>query len=99
MAESVVIFDSNGRVLIANKTWIELNRQIGFKTGIRKFFEEHLKILISAKVFPENEGLEVEWISERIEIRRIPSGPIVLGVMTYAGFELMNGTFLMAAQS
>jgi len=35
MAESVVIFDSNGRVLIANKTWIELNRQIGFKTGIR----------------------------------------------------------------
>ena len=48
------------------------------KTGIRKSFEEHLKILISAKVFPENEGLE-EWISERMEIHRIPSGHIVLG--------------------
>ncbi len=78
LEEHVVLFDAEDRVVLANKAWRDLNKDIAefAKPGVS--FEEHLRALLKKGLVPEAIGREEEWFSERLERHRNPTGPFVV---------------------
>lgn len=75
LAEHVVLFDAEDRIVLANKVWRDLNKAVAeFSTpGTR--FVNHLRALVENGLVPEASGREEEWLRERMERHLNPSGP------------------------
>ena len=75
LAEHVVLFDAEDRIVIANQAWRELNKDIVeyIQPGCR--FEDHLRAAMAKGLLPESAGREEQWLRERMERHRNPSGP------------------------
>lgn len=75
LSEHVVLFDAEDRIILANKAWRELNKDIAefTKPGIR--FEDHLRAAMGKGLILEALGREEEWLRQRLERHRRPSGP------------------------
>ena len=76
--ESVVLFDEDDRVVVANEMWKELNKKIADYTIPGTRFEDHLRAGIKRGLFPESAGREKEWLSERMGRHHNPTGPFVV---------------------
>ncbi len=74
LAEHVVLFDSDDRIVLANAAWRELNKDIIETTVPGTRFEDHLRAGIKAGLFPEAVGREEEWLGWRMEHHRNPKG-------------------------
>ncbi len=75
LAEHVVLFDSDDRIVLANAAWRELNKDIIETTVPGTRFEDHLRGGIKAGLLPEAVGREEEWLRWRMEHHRNPTGP------------------------
>ncbi len=75
LSEHVVLFDAQDRVVLANKAWRELNREVIEFTKPGTRFEDHLRAVIEKGLVPEATGREEEWLRKRMERHRNPSGP------------------------
>lgn len=75
LVEHFVLFDSEDRIVLANKAWRELNKDISeyTKPGIK--FGDHLRAAIKQGLVPEALGREEEWFRERMERHYNPRGP------------------------
>jgi PAS domain S-box-containing protein len=62
-------------IVIANKAWRELNKDISEFTKPGTRFEDHLRAIIANGLAPEAKGREEEWLRERMERHLNPSGP------------------------
>jgi len=74
LAEHVVLFDSDDRIVLANAAWRELNKDIIETTVPGTRFEDHLRAGIKAGLLPEAAGREEEWLRWRMEHHRNPRG-------------------------
>ncbi|MEE8279262.1 MAG: PAS domain S-box protein, partial [Alphaproteobacteria bacterium] len=74
LAEHVVLFDSDDRIVLANAGWRELNKDIIETTMPGTRFEDHLRAAIKAGLLPEAVGREEEWLGWRMEHHRNPKG-------------------------
>ena len=74
LSDHVVLFDAEDRIVIANKAWRELNKDVKETTrpGVR--FEDHLRAAIAKDLIPESKGREEEWLRDRMERHRNPRG-------------------------
>ncbi len=75
LSEHVVLFDANDRVVLANRAWRELNREVIESTKPGTRFVDHLRALLEKGLIPEASGHEEEWLRERMERHLNPSGP------------------------
>jgi PAS domain S-box-containing protein len=75
LSEHVVLFDAEDRVVLANKAWRELNREVIETTKPGTRFEDHLRALLEKGLVPEAMGREEAWLRERMERHLNPSGP------------------------
>lgn len=75
LGESFVLLDADDRIVVANKSWRELNQEvIDFSLpGVK--FEDHLRAAVSKGLMPEAVGREEQWLRERMERHRHPQGP------------------------
>ncbi len=78
LSEHVVLFDADDRVVLANKVWRELNKEVAEFTKPGTRFEDHLRALTEKGLVPEASGREEEWLRERMESHLNPSGPFEL---------------------
>jgi PAS domain S-box-containing protein len=75
LAEHVVLFDAEDRIVMANQAWRELNKDIVEYTQPGCRFADHLRAAIAKGLIPESAGREEQWLSERMERHRNPTGP------------------------
>ena len=75
LSEHVVLFDAQDRVVLANRAWRELNKEIIESTKPGTRFEDHLRAAIDKGLIPEAVGREEAWLRERMERHLNPSGP------------------------
>ena len=75
LSEHVVLFDAQDRVVLANRAWRELNKEIIESTKPGTRFEDHLRAAIDKGLIPEVVGREEAWLRERMERHLNPSGP------------------------
>jgi len=75
LSEHVVLFDAEDRIVLANKVWRELNKDVIEFTQPGTLFEDHLRALIEKGLAPEASGREEEWLRDRMERHLNPSGP------------------------
>jgi len=75
LSEHVVLFDAEDRVVLANRAWRELNKEVAEYTRPGTRFEDHLRALLKKGLVPEAVGREEEWLRERMESHVNPSGP------------------------
>ncbi len=74
LTENVILFDAEDRVVIANRAWRELNKDIIEYTRPGTLFEDHLRAAIQRGLAPEAIGCEEEWLRARMERHRNPRG-------------------------
>lgn len=87
LAEHFVLFDEEDRIVLANKAWKELNKEIIDFTVPGTRFEDHLREAIKRGLVPEAQGREEEWLRERMERHYNPQGPFQM--------ERQDGTWLL----
>jgi PAS domain S-box-containing protein len=76
--EMIVLFDSDDRIVFANKAWRDLNAEVAWATEPGVTFEQHIRAISDGGHVPEAIGREEEWIEERLENHRNPPGPFEL---------------------
>lgn len=74
-SELIALFDPEDRILYTNKAWRDLNAVVERATKPGTTFEEHIRALVDDGFVPEAIGREEEWVSERLQSHRNPSGP------------------------
>jgi PAS domain S-box-containing protein len=77
-SEMIVLFDSDDRIVFANKAWRELNTAVEWSTRPGVTFEQHIRALSDGGFVPEAIGREEEWIAERLQTHCHPPGPFEL---------------------
>lgn len=75
LSELFVLFDAEDRIVLANKAWRDLNREIIETTEPGVKFEDHLRAALAKGLVAEAVGREEEWLQERLERHRNPRGP------------------------
>jgi PAS domain S-box-containing protein len=78
LSEHVVLFDAEDRIVIANEAWRELNAEVVETTQPGCRFEDHLRHALAKGLIPEAAGREEQWLRERMERHRNPTGPFEL---------------------
>jgi two-component system cell cycle sensor histidine kinase PleC len=73
-SESYLMTDPAGRIILANRKFRELNRQVSQYNVPGTPFEDHLRAAVSKGLIPEAIGKEDEWISYRLYLHRHPHG-------------------------
>ena len=103
LSEHVVLFDAEDRVVLANKVWRELNKDIIEFTQPGTLFEDHLRALLDNGLVPEAVGREGEWLLDRLERHNSPTGPFEVArqdgrwVRIYEQRLPDNGTILIVS--
>ncbi len=75
LSEHVVLFDAEDRVVLANRAWRELNKDVAEFTKPGTRFEDHVRAVLAKGLVPEAIGREEEWLRQRMERHLNPSGP------------------------
>jgi diguanylate cyclase (GGDEF)-like protein/PAS domain S-box-containing protein len=70
--EAVVVFSDDDRILMRNRAWVELNKDIESAAEPGVTFEEHLRAGVRAGVMIDGIGREDEWVAQRLEHHRNP---------------------------
>ena len=70
ISEPTTLWDKAGRLTLANQAWFGALEKIGAAAHIGMRYEEHVKSMIEARVFPEAAGYEQAWVEDWIERRR-----------------------------
>jgi two-component system cell cycle sensor histidine kinase PleC len=78
LAELVVLFDAEDRIVLANAAWRDLNKEVEETTRPGVKFEDHLHALLAKQLIPEAIGREEDWLRERMERHRNPTGSFEL---------------------
>ena len=78
LSDHVLLLDAQDRIVLANKAWRELNLEVEEFTRPGTLFEDHLRALLRLGLVPKASGREDEWLRERMERHRNPSGPFEL---------------------
>jgi len=76
LAESVVLFDAEDRFVFSNKTFRSHNIPVLDSLEFGKTYEEYLRAAINQGLMLSAIGREEEWLQERLERHRNPTGPI-----------------------
>lgn len=74
--ESVILSDSQDRIVFANRRAREANRENMQSLQPGRSFEEHLRARLAAGHFPDADGREEEWLALRLAEHRKPTGPV-----------------------
>jgi len=74
-SECFFMTDSGGRLILGNRKFRELNRQINQFNLPGTPFEDHLRAAVSKGMVPDAIGKEDEWVSYRLYLHRHPHGP------------------------
>ncbi len=75
LSELVVLLDAEDRVVLANRAWRELNKEVAEHTKPGTRFEDHLRALLEKGLVPEAVGREEDWLHERLDRHLNSSGP------------------------
>jgi PAS domain S-box-containing protein len=75
LSEFVTLFDAEDRLVVSNRAWRELNSEFADATQPGTGYEDCLRAGLSAGFFPDAEGREDEWLRERLDQHRNPTGP------------------------
>jgi signal transduction histidine kinase len=76
LSEHVVLFDAQDRIVLANKVWRELNKEIAEFSKPGTLFDDHLRALTEKGLVSEAIGREEAWRRERMDQHLNPTGPI-----------------------
>lgn len=75
LADSMVMYDADDRLVLANQTWWNERRVLGITPELGSTYEENIRALVAAGRFPDSRGQEDSWLTARLERRRNPSSP------------------------
>jgi len=75
LSEHVVLFDAEDRIVLANRAWRELNKDVSEFTTPGTRFIDYLHAIVDNQLVPEAFGREDEWVLERMERHTNPAGP------------------------
>jgi len=74
-SESFFMTDPASRLILGNRKFRELNRQVSQFNLPGTPYEDHLRAVVAKGLVPEAIGKEDEWISYRLYLHRHPHGP------------------------
>ncbi len=74
LAEGVVLFDKEDRIVFSNKAFQELNEAIIEYTQPGTLFEDHLRAIVRAGIVVDAIGREDEWVEDRMRHHLNPKG-------------------------
>ena len=75
LSEHVVLFDAEDRIVLANRAWREMNKDVMEFTAPGTRFEDYLRAIVDGQLVSEAVGREDEWVLERMERHNNPTGP------------------------
>ena len=70
ISEPTTLWDKTGRLTLANQAWFDALEKFGAVAHIGMRYEDHVRSMIEAGVFPEASGYEQAWIEDWIERQR-----------------------------
>ena len=86
MPDGLVIYDSDDRLVVWNKRFVELNPRTADLLRVGCTFEELLRASVANGALPAADGREEAWIAERLALRR--QAPSTLEQLTADGHWL-----------
>ena len=76
LGEMVVLTDAEDRIVIANRRFIEFNKQVAEHARPGCHYSDHLRAGIALGLFPDATGREEQWLAERMAMRQRRVGPV-----------------------
>jgi PAS domain S-box-containing protein len=76
LSDRIVMFDSDDRLSIANRTWWEEQKRFGVGPAIGDFYGDYVRELAFSGNIAAAVGCEEEWIARRLERRGLPGQTI-----------------------
>jgi len=89
LEEPVCLTDAEDRIVVANRSFRELNAAVAEFVAPGHRYEEHLREGIRRGLFPDAAGREGEWIAQRLQRRR--KGSAMKEVRRQGGIWLLVG--------
>ena len=74
--DAVAVFDTEDRLVVANKSWGIVNKELVQGDGVGMTFEEIVRMNVEAGHVPAAIGDEEEWIRKRVAVHRNPGAPM-----------------------
>jgi len=78
LSANFALYGPDDRLILCNEGYRRVNRKIPQATQPGVLFEDHIRAVAEKGLAPEAKGREEEWIAERLERHRNPSGPFEL---------------------
>ena len=75
VSDFLVLFDAEDRIVLANRAWKELNKDVVEFTRPGTRFEDLARAIVEKGLVPEASGREEGWLRERVERHLNPCGP------------------------
>ncbi len=73
--EIVLLFDADDRLIFCNEKFRKLNKRVPEASIPGITFEAQIRAILAQGLAPDAKDREDEWIRERLELHRNPSGP------------------------
>ena len=93
VAEAVMLFDADDRLMLANRTGQELDAALGELASPGIPYAAMVRAGVAAGLYPQAVGNEAEWIAARLAAHRHPAGPVEIERRDGRWFRL-NETWL-----
>ena len=78
LSELFVLWDGDGRFVLCNEEFRRINRRVIETCQPGVSFHDHIRAALDAGLYPEAEGREDEWLTERLARHRDPAAPFEL---------------------
>ncbi len=75
LSELFVLWDEEGRLVVCNERFREINQEIPEATEPGVLFEDHIRAALAKGLYTAALGREEEWFIERLERHKNPPGP------------------------
>ncbi|MBL6948657.1 MAG: PAS-domain containing protein [Rhodospirillales bacterium] len=75
LSENFALFGPDDRLILCNEQYRKLNKAIPHANEPGTLFEDHLRAVVKMGLAPDVAGREEEWVQERLERHRTPTGP------------------------
>lgn len=91
LSDPFALWDADDRLMVHNERYRSVNHHIATDLTTGTKFETLLRQQVTARLLPQAWGREEEYIAERLESRKAPSGPFEL--------QMNNGIWLLVRES
>lgn len=90
ITDMIAVWDPNAKLVVANRSFFMLHEEMNIQPYTGMSYEEYIRSVVAAGMYPELEGREDEHVKKRLREHHNPGPSIEIGLFTGARIIITN---------